>query len=127
MTVGCTAKLGRLLPRIKNLHQAYGAVLAHVRQVVAGHVTSQLSEAEVRRRLDMSLDVLTEIKGVLYCKGKPGGKDVVPTLSCDQLSRVLTQLHWVEVVCLTLPSSWHKLQSDIDSYRNRTRLLIDKI
>lgn len=87
----------------------------------------QLAEGEVRRRLDMALQVLTDIKAMLYSKGKHGGKEVWPALSCEQLSKVLAQLHWVEVVCLTLPSTWHKLQSDIDSYRTRTRLLIDKI
>ena len=99
----------------------------HVRQVVAGHVACQLSEAEVRRRLDLALQVLTEIKAMLYSKGKQASKEAWPSLTCEQLSKVLTQLHWVEAVCLTLPSTWHKLQSDIDSYRTRTRLLIEKI
>jgi hypothetical protein len=39
---------------------------------------------------------------------------------------VLKQLHWVDVACLSLPAAWRKLQSDVDSYRARVRILLDK-
>lgn len=124
----------RLLPRIRNLHQGYAAVLLHVRQV-AEHVSCDLSESEVRRRVDVALQVLTRIQGQLYgvCgAGGSGGvkrgskREVLPVLTSDDLSMVLKQLHWVDVACLSLPAAWRKLQSDVDSYRARVRILLDK-
>ena len=109
-------------------------MLLHVRQV-AEHVSCDLSESEVRRRVDVALQVLTRIQGQLYGDCDAGGsggvkrgskREVLPVLTPDDLSIVLKQLHWVDVACLSLPAAWRKLQSDVDSYRARVRILLDK-
>jgi len=106
----------RFLPRLKNLHQAYATTLSHLRNAQL-RVTTTVQEAEVRRRLDVILQVLTEVKARLY----PSKEQASSQMSADDVSKILLQLHLTEWLCLSLPSPWLKLQSDLDAYRNKAR------
>eukprot|EP00960_Hanusia_phi_P059082 764072-Hanusia_phi.AAC.2 len=110
----------RFLPRLKNLHQAYATTLSHLRNAQL-RVTTTVQEAEVRRRVDAILQVLTEVKGKLH----PPKEEASSLVSADDVSKsnipsstasdtllvqILLQLHLTEWLCLSLPSPWLKLQ-----------------